>query len=377
MNLRRTWAMARKEGLHVVRDPRSLALAIAIPVLMLVLFGYALTLDVDHVPAAVWDRDGTPESREFLGRFGGSRYFDLRRHASSYAEIERSLDAREARIAIVVPAGFACDLAAGRTARVQAIVDGSDPSVASLVLGYASVIGLGYSQDVALEGLRRRGLPGGAPPVDLRPRVWFNPELESRNAIVPGLIAVIMMVIAGLLASLTVSREWERGTMELLISTPVKGPELVLGKMAPYFAVGMLDVAIVVVLGGLLFGVPLRGNGALVFLTSGVFLAGALGMGMLVSVSTRNQLQANQIAMVATFRPAFLLSGFVFPVENMPIVIQAVTRLVPARYFVGLLRDIYLKGLGLGALALETGLLAAFAAAMIALAILRFRKRLE
>jgi len=376
MNLRRVRAVAHKETLHILRDPRSLGMAIAIPMLLLLLFGYALTLDVDDVPMVVWDQSGSPASRELVSRFAGSRYFTVRGHVESTQELVHAIDARDALVALVIPADYARRLATRGPATVQAIVDGSDTNTATIALGYASAIVQGASQDVALASLRRLGVQALPASLELRPRVWYNPDLESKDAIVPGLTAVIMMVIAAMLTSLTVAREWERGTMEQLISTPVKGPELVLGKLIPYFAVGMLDVLIAVLVGEFVFGVPLRGSSALVFGTAALFLAGALSLGLVISIVTKSQLLASQVAMIATFLPAFLLSGFMYAIANMPAPLQWFTYLVPARYFVFLLRAIYLKGVGLRVLALEAALLTVFGMAMVLLAMRRFRKRL-
>jgi len=376
MNPRRVWAVARKEFIHILRDPRSLGMAIAIPMLLLVLFGYALTLDVDDVPMVVWDQSGSQMSREFISRFAGSRYFSIRGYVRTYTEVERAIDSGQALAALVIPADFAGRIESGRPAPVQLIVDGSDSNTATVAMGYADVVALTYSQDVAISTIQRLGGPRLHPPVDLRPRTWFNPDMESKNYIIPGLIAVIMMVIAALLTSLTVAREWERGTMEQLISTPVKGRELILGKLLPYFAIGMLDVLLAVLMGEFLFQVPLRGTAALLFGMAAVFLAGALSLGMVISIVTKSQLLASQLAMVLTFLPSFLLSGFMYAVSNMPRPIQVMTHLIPARYFVALLKGIYLKGVGLEILAIEAGLLALFGVAMVALANAKFRKKL-
>jgi len=377
VKLRRLWAVARKEFLHVLRDARSLGLAIALPVILLVLFGYALTLDVDHIPLAVWDQSRTAASRELLSRFCGSRYFAVRRSCRSYRELERAIDAGDALMALVIPSDFAARVASGRRTAVQAIVDGADPNTATIAMSYATAIVRDYSQELVLAEVRRAGLSPPPPAIDPRPRVWFNPEMESKNFIIPGLIAIIMMVIAALLTSQTVAREWERGTMEQLISTPVRPAEVVLGKLIPYFAIGMLDVALAVLMGGLLFAVPLGGSLALLFLASAVFLAGALGMGLVISIVAPSQLLANELAMVLTYLPAFLLSGFMFPIANMPKVIQAVTYAIPARYFMVILRGIYLKGLGLAVLGPELLLLAGFALAVGTIAILKFRKTMR
>ncbi len=372
----RVWAIARKEAIHILRDPRSLAMAIAIPMLLLLLFGYALSLDVDNVPTVVWDQSASHESRELVSRLDGSRYFSITGHVQSYRDVEREIDSGRALVALVIPTDFAGRIEAGRPAPVQAIVDGSDPNTATIAMGYLDALAFAYSQDVALREIRRATGQVVHPPVDLRARAWFNADLESKNYIIPGLIAVIMMVIAALLTSLTVAREWEQGTMEQLIATPVRGDELILGKMLPYFAIGMLDVALAVLMGELLFDVPLRGSASLVFGMAAIFLAGALSLGMVISIVTRSQLLASQLAMVLTFLPAFLLSGFMYAIANMPAPIQAITRLVPASYFVTMLKGIYLKGVGFEVLAIEAGLLVTFGFVLVLVANRRFRKKL-
>ncbi len=376
MNLRRLRAVARKEAIHIRRDPRSLGLAIGIPMLMLILFGYALTIDVDHVPLVVWDQSGTTQSREFVAQFTASRYFDFRGAAANYSGLVRAIDERTALLALVIPPDFATRLDAGRPAEVAAIIDGSDANTAAIVLGYAQGVAGLFNQRIALaQSLRATGRAAAAP-LDLRPRVWFNEDLESRNFIIPGLIAVIMGLIAALLTSLTVAREWERGTMEQLISTPVKPAELILGKLVPYFAVGMVDVLIAVLMAVFLFGVPLRGSVTLLFATAALFMTGTLAQGILISVLARGQLLASQIAMVSTFLPAFLLSGFMFAIANMPLPVQVVTYIVPARYFVAIVKGIYLRGVGLAVLWPDIIFLIIFATLVLALAVGRLKKRL-
>jgi ABC-2 type transport system permease protein len=376
VNLRRVRAVARKELLHIRRDPRSLGMAIAIPMLMLLLFGYALTLDVDRVPIAVWDQSGSPESRDLVSRFEGSRYFDVRLRARGYPEIEASIEEGSVLAALVVPRDFTARLAGGRGTSIQFLLDGSDSNTATIALGYAEAAVRGYSRDVAVRaaGVSAQGLPRD--PLEVRPRVWFNADLESKNYIIPGLIAVIMMVIAALLTSLTVAREWEQGTMEQLISTPVTTRELMLGKLLPYFALGMLDVAIAVGMGEFLFRIPLRGNPVLLFGMAAVFLAGALSLGMVISIVTKSQLLATQMAMVLTFLPSFLLSGFMYAIGSMPQAIQAVSYAIPSRYLVTILKGIYLKGIGLSVLWGEAALLAGFGATIVLLADRKFRKKL-
>ncbi len=375
MKLFRVRAIARKEFIHIVRDPRSLGMAIAVPMLLLSLFGFALTMDVDKVPLAVWDQSGTPDSRELIAQFSGSRYFNIRVQARNYREVVRAIDSREALAALIVPADFADRMGAGQVVPVQAIVDGSDANTATIAMGYARVVTFAYSQQLALREVQRVGGAAINLPVEVRPRVWYNGDMESKNYIIPGLIAVIMMVIAALLTSLTVAREWERGTMEQLISTPVRGPELILGKLLPYFAIGMLDVLLAVLMGEFFFDVPLRGNVGLLFAVSAIFLSGALTLGMLISIVTKSQLLASQLAMVLTFLPAFLLSGFMYDIGNMPKFIQGITYLIPARYFVALLKGIYLKGIGLEILGMEALLLVVFGALVMVVANLKYRKK--
>ena len=376
LSFRRIRAIARKEFLHVLRDPRSLGMAIAIPMLMLVLFGYALTLDVDKVPLVVWDQSRSAASRELISRFDGSPYFSVVDYVVDEAAIDRAVDTRQVMGALVIPYDFAQSVNTGRTAPVQLIVDGSDSNTATIAIGYAEIIVQLYAQETLAAEVGRLTGQRLVVPLDVRPRVWFNADLQSRNYIVPGLIAVIMMVIAALLTSLTVAREWERGTMEQLIATPVKGPELILGKLVPYFVIGMVDVGLAVIMGEVLFQVPLRGNVALLFILSTIFLVGALAMGMTISIVTKSQLLASQLAMVATFLPAFLLSGFMFSIQNMPHVIQLVTYIVPARYFVAILKGIYLKGVGLEVLIGQAGLLTIYGVFMVFMANLRFKKKL-
>lgn len=372
----RVRAVARKEMIHILRDPRSLGMGIAIPMLLLLLFGYALSLDVDNVPMMVWDQSGSGESRELVSHFVGSEYFTLQGSTDNYRTIEHAMDRGQVLMALVIPADFASGLAAGRTVSVQVLIEGSDANTAEITRGYAQAVIGNYNRNITGTRAELRQLASLDPAVELRSRVWYNPNLESRNYIVPGLIAVIMMVIAALLTSLTVAREWETGTMEQLLSTPLKGGELILGKLLPYFGIGLFDMILAVLMGEFLFEVPLRGSLTLLFGIAAVFLAGALLLGMLISIVAKSQLVASQVAIVLTFLPAFLLSGFMYDIANMPEAVQALTYLVPARYFVTLLKGIYLKGVGLEVLAIPVLLLALFAAVMVLSARFKFKKKL-
>jgi ABC-2 type transport system permease protein len=377
MNLRRLWAVARKEALHIRRDPRSLGLALGIPMMMLLMFGYALTLDVDRVPFVVWDQSGTALSRELLARFAASRYFDFQGAVGNYQMIERAIDRREADLGMIIPPEFARQIEAGRPASVQAIVDGSDSNTASIILGYTQGVVSGLNNDVMLAQVRR--IAGAAPSaaLDLRSRIWFNPDLESKYFIVPGIMAVIMGLIAALLTSLTIAREWERGTMEQLISTPVRPAELILGKLLPYLGIGMLDMVIAVLMAVFLFHVPLRGSILLLFSVGGVFVFGTLAQGILISTLARSQLLASQFAMISTFLPAFLLSGFAFAIGNMPTAVQVITYIIPARYFVALVKGIFLRGVGIGTLWPDIVFLIGFALAVSGASIVLTAKKLR
>ncbi|MBK8792548.1 MAG: ABC transporter permease [Holophaga sp.] len=376
MNFRRLGAVARKEFLHVLRDPRALGIAIVLPMVMLMIFGYALTMDLDRVPLAVWDQSRTPQSRELVGRFEGSRYFAVVTRANDYQDVTEAIDHGRVMMALILPVDFGRRVASERKTQVQVLADGSDANTTTLALSYAESIVRTYSQEILVEKAKR--LTGRAPslPLELRARAWFNADMESRIFIVPGLIAVIMMLISALLTSLTVAREWETGTMEQLISTPVRRSELILGKLAPYFAIGMVDMLLSVLAGRFLFDVPIRGSLLLLFGVSAVYLVGALALGIFISTMAKTQLLASQAAFVATFLPAFLLSGFMFDIGNMPKGMQVVTYFIPARYFVTFLRGLYLKGTGLAQLWPECLLMVAFAALMLMLAIRTFKKRL-
>lgn len=374
MRLARLVAITRKESIQILRDPRSLGMAFVLPMLLLFLYGYALTLDVDRIATIVYDQDHSTPSRQFLARFSDSRYFSVVAVAARWADVEEALDSGRARVALSIPRHFARDLDRGRRVAVQALVDGSDANTATIALAYVEAITSAYSSEIEVQ---RTGLARPAPAVEHRLRVWYNPELKSRNYIVPGLIAVIMMVLAALLTSLAVAREWDRGTMEPLVATPVRVPELVLGKLIPYFAIGVVDVGLAVEVGTHVFGVPFRGSRLLLFALTLVFLIGVQGLGLLISITTRSQGLASQVALIGTFLPAFLLSGFVFDIANLPGWLRMATYVVPARYYVSILKGIFLKGSGARVLLAETTFLALFAVVVVVLANLRFRKALE
>lgn len=368
MSWTRMRALARKEWIQLRRDPRSMALAFALPLLMLLFFGYAITWDVNDLELRVLDQDRTARSRALVESFEASGYFTLEERLGSAAEIDEAVGAGDAGSVLVIPRGFAADLAAGRGARVQLLLDGADANTATIAYSYADAIVDRWSRDVVLQG---RSV---TVPVSAEVRTWYNPTLESRNMIVPGLIAVIMMTIAAMLTALTIAREWERGTMEQLASTPATRLEIILGKLIPYVVIGVVDVATIVVAGLLVFGVPFRGPVVVFFAQTVLFLLGALGLGVFISAAAKSQFLATQIALIATLLPAMLLSGFLFEIAAMPHVLQVITYAVPARYYVVVTRGIMLKGVGPGVLWVQSAFMVAFAAVGLGLALRAFRK---
>jgi ABC-2 type transport system permease protein len=377
MNRRRLRAVFVKELHHITRDPLSLAMALAVPLLMLLLFGWALSLDVDRIPTLVFDQNRTQASADLIKQFQASRYFDLYGYVDNYAAIERAIDRNQALIGIAIPRNFSKPSGGGGSEPVQILIDGSDSNTASIALGYAGAVARGYSFQLRAAAQNRRaggGVP--VPPVDARLRVWYNSSLESKNYVVPGLIAVILQIIAALLTSLTIAREWEMGTMEQVLSTPLRPAEMVLGKMLAYFAVGLADAAIAVVAGLAIFQVPFHGSMILLAGSTCIFLFGSLFWGIFISAATRNQLQAYQIGLLSSFLPAFILSGFIYAVDTMPAPIQAITHIVPARYFVTILKDVFLKGAGAGALWTELGFLSLYGALMFAFAVRKLNQKM-
>ena len=376
MSFRRTWAVFRKELLHIRRDPRSLILIILLPIMLLLIYGNALTFDIKHVPLAVCNWDPGSCSRDLIRDFQGSPYFNLRYPVSGYKEIDPLITDRSARLALVLPEDFSSTIKKGHTAYLQAIVDGTEPNTANIVLGYTQAITFNYNQNLILSRLERLGLRGVEPPLQSDVRFWFNEELESIAFIVPGLIVVIMTLVGTLLTALTVVREVERGSLESLMSTTLKRSELILGKLSPYFLICLLDLVIAMAMGQWAFHVPLRGNVLLLIGLSAIFLVVILSQGLLISVTAKNQLQAFQMAMLVTFLPALLLSGFVFSVRLMPWPLQIISSLVPGKYLVTIFKGIYLKGIGLGILWPEALILFIFAVAFLSMAVWKSPKKL-
>ena len=377
MNLRRILAMTRKEVIQIRRDPLSLLIIIAMPLIQLFIYGYAVNLDIKHIPLCVYDRDGTQDSQDLLKRFQATDYFDIVRVSPNYRDLVHHIDTGACRVAVVIPPQFSETMHSGAKASVQTLLDASDSNTASIGMGYALNIVQTYSQKVQIDWREQQGMAPAAPNVSFEPRTWFNEDLESMANIIPGVVALVMAVVGAFLTSLTIAREWERGTMEQLISTPVGKLEIEIGKLVPYFIIGVFDTALCAGMSVWYFDIPFRGSWVLMFGCSMLFLIVVLALGYLISVVAKSQLAASQLALLTTFLPAFLLSGFVFPIEQMPRVVQWITRILPARYYVSILRNVFLKGTPARLMAGDVTALAIIAAVAITLATRAFEKRLE
>ena len=377
MNWGRMAALARKETIQIRRDPRSLAVVLLMPAMLMALMGYGIGLDQTHIPLCVYDREGSQQSQNLLMGFVSNRYFSLKLNARNYHELIDAVDGGLCTVGVIVPQRFSQLLDAGQTANVQAVIDATDNNTANLIIGYAQAVVARFSAAVQIAYMRRKGPGLGAQTLNVESRTWFNEDLESRNFIVPGVVALVMAVIGTFLTSLTIAREWERGTMEQLISTPVTGMEVIAGKLIPYFVIGMVDAASCAAISAWWFEVPFRGSVGLLLGASALFLTGVLLLGFMISALAKSQLAASQFALITTFLPAFLLSGFAFPIDQMPAGIRAITFIFPARYYVTALKSIFLKGTGISALSGPLLAMAVFAAVVGAAAIRAFKKTLQ
>jgi len=345
MNLRKIGAITRKEFYHLIRDYRSLYLAFAIPLILILLFGYALSLDVENVQTVIVDYDGTKQSRDLVRRLDASPYFQVVAHLKNSGEAADWLDHGWTTLALVIPPDWTRNIQADREAPLQVLIDGSDPNFANISAGYITVFLERENTRYLHNFLNRQGMEQMKPPLEGRIRIWFNEDLESRNFIVPGIIAVIIMIVGAMLTSLVIAREYENGTMETIKSLPISAGEFIIGKAIPYFFITLADVLIAVLMGQVLFGIVMKANFWLMITASSLYLAVAITLGLLISSATKSQLVANQISPLVTFLPSMLLSDFVFPVLNMPPVIQIITYIVPAKYFIDILKGIYMKNL--------------------------------
>jgi ABC-2 type transport system permease protein len=376
MSFNRLLAVAKKEVIQILRDSRSLFIVVIMPVTLMLLFGYGVNLDLKGLPVYVYDRDGSQQSQDLLKHFQASKYFNLVRAVNGYPALTQALDDGHAKMGIVIPWDFSQRLSEGGPVEVQALVDATDDNTANVLIGYTQAVVQGYSSEIQITWLRQRGQSIQPAAVSVETRTWYNENLESSAFIIPGVLALVMSVIGAFLTSLTIAREWERGTMEQLISTPVSAMEIMLGKLAPYFVLGMFDVMVCAAIAIYWFHVPFRGSYVTLLVCSAMFLVVVLSLGFFISVLAKSQFAACQIALLVTFLPAFLLSGFLFSIEQMTVVLQWITLVVPARYYVSVLKKIFLKGTPTDLLAADLVPLAVFAFLLALLATRSFHKRL-
>ncbi|HLF20812.1 MAG TPA: ABC transporter permease [Bacteroidota bacterium] len=368
--------MIIKEFLQIRRDKRMLPIIIVAPVLQVILLGYAATVDVREISTVVCDLDNSLESRELISRFTNSGYFEIEAYVDDPRAIDRFLDESRAIIAVVIPKNFGKDIGRGEGTQLQLLADGADANTANISLGYASQIAVGYSQAILLTQLMKRGNLFTPPQLNVQTRVWFNPDLRSANYMVPGVVALILMIITTTFTSAGIVREKEIGTMEQLLVTPIKPHQLILGKLLPFVIIGFIDVSLVLGVAVNLFDIPLKGSVLLLFALSGLFILTTLGLGLFVSTISHTQQQAMMTAQFFIFFPMIFFSGFTFPIENMPAVIQVITYIVPLRYFLEIIRGLFLKGVGIETLWPQALALLVFGVTILSLSVLRFQKRL-
>jgi ABC-2 type transport system permease protein len=371
-------AIARKEFIQIRRDKATIYMVFVFPLMMLVLYGFGIRYDVKSVPISVLDMDRTAQSRQYIERFAHSPYFSVNHYPENYRELQKDIDQGDSRIGLVIPTDFSERIGSRREAVVQMIVDGADSNTATIAMNYASSITRAYSSFILMQEmeamLRQTNL--AVPAIEAEPRIWFNPNLESVQFIVPGIIAIIMMIVGTVLTAVTIVKEKEQGTIEQIVSSPIGRYELMIGKVLPYAVLAYLDFLLIAAASYVLFGVTIKGSVALLLITAFFYLVGVLGLGILVSTITQTQMSAMLTAIMASMLPSILLSGFIFPIRQMPAVLQALTLFVPARYFIEILRDIYLKGLGFEYFWKETLFIMVFGFATLALAARRFQKRI-
>ena len=375
--IRRYLAIVGKEFIHIFRDRRTLALSFAMPIVMLLLLGYAATTDVRNVSLAIWDQDRSPASRELIDAFRAADYFRIDYYVGSEEEIDRLIGAGAARAGMIIPPGYASDLAAGRQAQVAVALDGSDPIVAQTALAAAVQTGQAKATEIALARLDERGQSASfVLPLEVRTQVWYNPDLVSAYYMVPALIGIILLFQSVILTSTAVVRERERGTIEQLIVTPIRSIELVVGKISPYVAIAFINTVGILVVGALLFRVPIVGSVPLLLALAALFLATALGIGLLISTVAHTQQEA-MVTAIFYLLPNIFLSGFFFPLAAMPEILQWISLAFPLRYFLIIVRGVVLKGVGIEALWPEVIALIIFATLVTVAAARRFRKRLD
>ena len=372
-SLRRTAAIADKEWIQIRRDSRSLALSLFLPAILVLLFGYALNVDVKNVKTGILNMDKSFLSRQYIEKFSHTEYLSIVKNIENQNSIDRLLDSGEISLAIIIPVNFEKKFKSGKEADVQLLVDGSDSTSATIAAGYVKAITHQFNMDIFQNELKKAGSTSIKNPVEIKSRIWYNPELKSKNFIIPGLIVIILAIISALITSLTISREWERGTMETIITTPVRGAEVITGKLIPYIFIGIFDVVIAASIGYFMFDVPFKGSFIELCMISTLFLIGTSSLGMLISSATRVQVLSVQFAVVITYLPSFMLSDFIFPIKNMPVFVQVVTYIIPAKYLIALLKGIALKGISYSLLWMQVVFLAIFSAIILMICIKKFK----
>lgn len=377
MNLTRLLALMRKEGLQIMRDRRTLALVFIMPIMQLLLLGYAATSDVRNIPLAVLDQDKSPASRKLLDSFRTADYFRQAFDVNSEDELRTLIDSGHARTGLIIPPDYSSRLAAGRPAQVAFIIDGSDPAIAGTALAAATLIGQARATALTVERLAARGMAvAAAPAIEVRARVWYNPDLISAYYMIPALVGLILQFLTVILTATAIVRERERGTIEQLIVTPLTGAELIVGKLAPYVLIAFIDTLLILAGGVLLFGVPINGSLPLLLLLSALFLVTNLALGLLISTVAGTQQEAIIFALFYNL-PSIFLSGFIYPVAAMPRALQLISYAIPLRYFLIVVRGIVLKAVGVAQLWPEIIALSIFAVVVITAAATRFQKRLD
>jgi ABC-2 type transport system permease protein len=374
--MRKVGHIIRKEFIQLRRDRRMFFIIFFSPVLQLILLGYAANLDIKNIPVVFCDLDSSSASRDFIARFPSSGYFSVEATLDRIDDVDAYIDKGEASLALIIPSGMGRRLAGQEPVSIQVIVDGAESQTAVIGLNYATMIGLKYSRQILIERLKQYSPAFSPPKVEPEVRVWYNPELRSRNFMIPGVLAMVLMIVTMMLTSLGIVKEREQGTMEQLLVTPIRAHELILGKLLPFFLIGLIEIGVVVAVAVFWFGVPVKGSIWLLFALSPTFMLTTLGLGLFISTISRNQQQA-MLTAVFFILPQIILSGFVFPIENMPRIIQSLTYVVPLRYFLVIIRGLFLKAAGWGALWDETAALVVFGVVILGLSVLRFRKNLE
>jgi ABC-2 type transport system permease protein len=364
-----------KEFRQIYRDKRTLGLLIVIPAFLLVLMGYAINFDVKHIPIGVFDEERSSSSREFIRALTTSEYFDLEVTLESGRGVDELIERGDVRVVLIIPRDFSRDLLAGRTASVQVLVDAADANTASIAIGYIEAISADYSAKIGVTAMQRLG-HSSSPPLDFRPRIWYNPELRSAKFLIPGLIGFILTITAVISTAMSIVREKERGTMEQIVVSPIKPAELIIGKMLPFAFIAFISTTLILLAGCAIFDVSIRGSIVLLYLTTFFFILAALGIGLFISTVATTQQYAFQLSALVSLLPTMILSGFVFPIRSMPIALQFLSNITPAKFYLIALRSIILKGVGLSAFWPQILYLILFAGVLMTVSALRFQKRL-